>query len=67
MTTRRARHRRGQAADVGVEIPAEHRDVANRLTRHLSAHFDPAVRARHLHQLRELAAAKTKIVRSRRR
>ena len=50
--------RRDQAGDVGVDVPREYADIADRLTRHLSAQsFDPAVRARHLHQLRELAAA----------
>src|SRR3712207_4507262 len=49
--------RRDQAGDARIEVPWEYADLAARVARHLSAEpFDPAVRARHLHQLRELAA-----------
>lgn len=53
--TRRPSHKDGGAAGSGM--PDEHADIAARLSGYLSAHsLDPAVRARHLHHLRELAA-----------
>lgn len=61
------RRRRDQATDAIVEVPREHADIAGHLIRHLSAQiFDPAVHARHLHQLRELAAAMPTRLRRRR-
>ncbi len=50
--------RRDQDGGVGFSVPQEYADLAERVTRHLSSYsLDPATRARHLHHLRELAAA----------
>lgn len=49
---------RDQDGGAGFSVPQEYTDLAERVTKHLSSYsFDPATRARHLHHLRELAAA----------